>query len=208
MAGTETDNPSTGTTTDPTPNSTARLQRALTRFHSYVFDYGPSAPVTTAQCCGPTGSATPCTCVPLNEVVINIVGTASDALTRFTDETYNLTIGIQDGSSRSAPHTLSHAGVQKLEAMRDQHLVNELNATTIYGAMRGLLTLSQLVQFNLTSATYTLFGVSVHDSPRFEYRGVMVDTSRNFVSLNEIQTVCDLMEQNKLNALQSAGTPS
>ena len=76
-----------------------------------------------------------------------------------------------------------------------------LNATSIYGAMRGLQTFSQLVKFNMTSATYTMFGAQVADFPRFEYRGVMVDTSRNFVSLAELRIVCDLMEQNKLNAL-------
>ena len=46
-----------------------------------------------------------------------------------------------------------------------------------------------------------MFGAQVADFPRFEYRGVMVDTSRNFVSLAELRIVCDLMEQNKLNAL-------
>jgi hexosaminidase len=46
-----------------------------------------------------------------------------------------------------------------------------------------------------------MFGVQVVDQPRFEYRAVMVDTSRNFVSLDELKVMCDLMESNKMNAL-------
>jgi hexosaminidase len=65
----------------------------------------------------------------------------------------------------------------------------------------GLQTFSQLVKFNVSSATYTVFGTHVDDAPRFEFRGVMADTSRNFVSLGELRLLCDTMEASKLNAL-------
>ena len=113
----------------------------------------------------------------MTHLQINVVSN-SDELTRFTNGSYSLTV-----------------------AKTSSEVVSVLNATSIYGAMRGLQTFSQLVKFNMTSATYTMFGAQVTDFPRFEYRGVMVDTSRNFVSLAELRIVCDLMEQNKLNAL-------
>ncbi len=158
-------------------NSTARLRRSLARFHEHTFDYGPAADASTALCCGQTGTSSNCTCEPLTQLEISVLS-GSDELTRFTNESYSLMVGEENGE-----------------------IVSVLNATSIYGAMRGLQTFSQLVKFNLTSATYTVFGTQIMDSPRFEYRGVMVDTSRNFVSLAELRTVCDLMEQSKLNAL-------
>ena len=47
-----------------------------------------------------------------------------------------------------------------------------LSAATVYGAMRGLETFSQLVVFNFTSEQYSIpFGsVQVRDAPRFPHR--------------------------------------
>lgn len=153
---------------------TDRLERALARYHDLVFDYGPAAHSSAAKCGGPTGFTQNATCLPLSQLTINVADAADDNLTRFTNESYSLNVDIDR---------------------------SELNATSIYGALRGLQTFSQLVMFNVSSATYTMFGVQVVDNPRFEYRGVMVDTSRNFVSLDELKVMCDLMESNKMNAL-------
>ena len=60
----------------------ARLQRALKRFHALTFDYGPAA---TPSAGTPTGAA-------LQRLVVN-VASGNDALTRFTDESYTLQIG-------------------------------------------------------------------------------------------------------------------
>eukprot|EP00039_Didymoeca_costata_P009980 m.133243 g.133243 ORF g.133243 m.133243 type:complete len:644 (-) comp14667_c0_seq7:154-2085(-) len=157
--------------------SKSRLQRGIQRFQDFVFDFGPAAPINSAQCWGQPGRVGNGTCTPLNSLVIN-VDSASDVLDRFTNESYTLAV--------------------TMTAPADTAI---LNATTIYGALRGLQTFSQMVKFNLSSATYTIFGSIVSDAPRFEYRGVMIDTSRNFVSLNTLRLICDQMEQNKMNAL-------
>lgn len=76
-----------------------------------------------------------------------------------------------------------------------------LSAPTIYGAMRGLETFSQLVAYNLTSRTYSMLATSIQDWPRFPVRAVMVDTSRHFITLSAMKLIMDQMGYLKLNVL-------
>ncbi len=49
-----------------------------------------------------------------------------------------------------------------------------LAAVTVFGALRGLETFSQLVQYNFTDSTYFMAFSNISDYPRFPFRGVMV----------------------------------
>jgi hypothetical protein len=49
-----------------------------------------------------------------------------------------------------------------------------LTAATVFGALRGLETFSQLVQWNSTSSSYFIAFSNISDFPRFPFRGVMV----------------------------------
>ncbi|KAI4323320.1 hypothetical protein L6164_022935 [Bauhinia variegata] len=71
-----------------------------------------------------------------------------------------------------------------------------LNAETVWGAMRGLETFSQLVWGN---PSVVAVGVSVWDSPLFGHRGFMLDTSRNYYPVEDILRTIDAMSMNKLN---------
>jgi hexosaminidase len=72
-----------------------------------------------------------------------------------------------------------------------------LHAATVVGAMRGLETLQQLVQSDATS--YFLPAVSIHDTPRFRWRGLMLDCGRHFMPVEVIQRTLDGMAAVKLN---------
>jgi hexosaminidase len=78
-----------------------------------------------------------------------------------------------------------------------------LAAATVYGALRGLETFSQLVLFNFSSATYSVAGVplTVVDEPRFTHRGFMVDTSRHYQTLQMLYRLLESMAYAKLNVL-------
>jgi hexosaminidase len=76
---------------------------------------------------------------------------------------------------------------------RDVHL----SATTDAGAIRGLATLAQLVQND--GERYFLPAVSIQDSPRFRWRGLMIDCSRHFEPIGVIERALDGMEAVKLN---------
>jgi hexosaminidase len=72
-----------------------------------------------------------------------------------------------------------------------------LDAATVVGAMRGLQTLLQLVQFS--GSEYELPAVSIHDSPRFPWRGLMIDCGRHFEPVEVLKRILDGMAAVKLN---------
>eukprot|EP00051_Salpingoeca_urceolata_P015671 m.204484 g.204484 ORF g.204484 m.204484 type:complete len:826 (+) comp18472_c1_seq1:2099-4576(+) len=110
-----------------------------------------------------------------------LVLTKNETLGLETDESYTLDTG-------TVPHAL-------------------LTANTVFGALRGLETFSQLVQSALSSSPQNqvpvilLPNISISDSPRFAYRGLMIDPARRFLPLKAIKAVLDGMSYEKLNVL-------
>jgi len=72
-----------------------------------------------------------------------------------------------------------------------------LHAATVVGAMRGLETLQQLVQTDATG--YFLPAVSIQDTPRFRWRGLMIDCGRHFMPVEVIKRTLDGMAAVKLD---------
>jgi hexosaminidase len=72
-----------------------------------------------------------------------------------------------------------------------------LNAPTTLGIMRGLQTLLQLVQ--TTGAGFAVPAASIEDSPRFPWRGLMIDVGRHFIPLEVLKRNLDGMAAVKLN---------
>ena len=72
-----------------------------------------------------------------------------------------------------------------------------IDAPTVVGAMRGLQTLVQLVQ--PSGGEYVLPAVSIHDSPRFPWRGLMIDCGRHFEPMDVLKRTLEGMAAVKLN---------
>ncbi len=72
-----------------------------------------------------------------------------------------------------------------------------LHAVTVVGAMHGLETLRQLIQTDATS--YFLPAVSIQDTPRFRWRGLMIDCGRHFMPIEVLKRTLDGMAAVKLN---------
>ncbi len=72
-----------------------------------------------------------------------------------------------------------------------------IEAATVVGAMHGLETLVQLVQ--PSGSDYVLPLVSIHDSPRFRWRGLMIDCGRHFEPMDVLKRSIDGMAAVKLN---------
>ncbi|WP_426006087.1 beta-N-acetylhexosaminidase [Paenarthrobacter sp. NyZ202] len=51
------------------------------------------------------------------------------------------------------------------------------------------------------AGTWVIPGVVIHDAPRFQYRGLMLDVARSFFTVEEVKEQIDVMGQFKLNAL-------
>ncbi|KAJ1817426.1 Glucosamine-6-phosphate isomerase (Glucosamine-6-phosphate deaminase) (GNPDA) (GlcN6P deaminase), partial [Coemansia sp. RSA 2599] len=77
-----------------------------------------------------------------------------------------------------------------------------LEAKTPYGVIRGLETFSQLVFANGDDGKVIRnTPIHIEDAPAFAHRGVLLDTARNYFSVDSINRVLDAMSYNKLNVL-------
>lgn len=73
----------------------------------------------------------------------------------------------------------------------------KLHAATVVGAMRGMTTLLQLVQ--PSGNGFIVPAVQIEDSPRFRWRGLMIDVGRHFEPVEVIKRNLDAMAAVKLN---------
>ena len=148
------------------------LAAAFTRYAGVVFQHAPTATIQWAGRC----DAAPCPPPPpppdrsLVCKALNVrVASAAESLALNTSEKYELTVGFPNST---------------------------LTADTVYGAMRGLETFSQLVQ-----ADYSLREQTIEDFPRFPFRAVLIDTGRHFLPLPLLLAHLDAMAYNKMNVL-------
>jgi hexosaminidase len=83
----------------------------------------------------------------------------------------------------------------------------QLVANTPAGLFRGVQTIRQLLPTAIESeigsdrSTWTIPAVSIVDRPRFAWRGAMLDVSRHFFTVREVEEYIDLMALYKLNTL-------
>ncbi|CAF3359119.1 unnamed protein product [Rotaria sp. Silwood1] len=74
-----------------------------------------------------------------------------------------------------------------------------VEASSVWGLLRGLETFSQLIYINEQNYVVINNSVTIIDSPRFQHRGVMLDTARHFLPVPIIKKNLDAMAYNKLN---------
>lgn len=82
----------------------------------------------------------------------------------------------------------------------------KLNANSATGVFRGLQTLRQLLPAKVEMTTvqqgpWEIPVVSVRDYPNYSYRGVMLDVSRHFFSVEDVKRYIDLVALYKINML-------
>jgi hypothetical protein len=108
-------------------------------------------------------------------VTVKDLGEAHPQLT--TDESYSLTVSSSGAVAIDAP--------------------------TIWGALHGLETFSQLVIFDFDTQQHTLPLAPWHikDAPRFPHRGLMIDTSRHFETVPTIKKLISSLSYAKINVL-------
>lgn len=73
----------------------------------------------------------------------------------------------------------------------------KLTAANPLGILRGLQTFLQLVA--ITPNGFAAPAVTIHDQPRFAWRGMMIDVSRHFIPLDVLMRNLDGMEAVKMN---------
>uniref|UniRef100_K9IYG5 Beta-hexosaminidase n=1 Tax=Desmodus rotundus TaxID=9430 RepID=K9IYG5_DESRO len=75
-----------------------------------------------------------------------------------------------------------------------------LLSETVWGALRGLETFSQLV-WRSPEGTFFINKTEIEDFPRFPHRGLLLDTSRHYLPLPSILDTLDTMAYTKFNVL-------
>ncbi|CAJ1958474.1 unnamed protein product [Cylindrotheca closterium] len=83
-----------------------------------------------------------------------------------------------------------------------------IESENVFGALYALETLGQLLEFGWLDgegddAVYVIrnIPIGIEDFPRYEYRGLLIDTSRHFLPLDLILANLDAMLMNKINVL-------
>lgn len=75
-----------------------------------------------------------------------------------------------------------------------------ITAKTYFGARYAIETLSQLIVFDdLRNVVQIANDVYIMDGPKYPYRGILLDTSRNYVDKETILRTIDGMAMSKLN---------
>ncbi|XP_031491912.1 beta-hexosaminidase 1 [Nymphaea colorata] len=149
------------------------IESAFRRYKSYVFKHH-------GKYSGPRSARKFRYDVSKLTVVVN---SGDQNLKLGTDESYALYVSKGDGQSILQGATLE--------------------ANTVYGALRGLETFSQLCTFNFLTKDVEIYKAPWHiqDEPRFPYRGLLLDTSRHFLPMTVIKGVIESMSYAKLNIL-------
>lgn len=150
------------------------LQEAFEIFKDNLQRYHPGYADGHAPWTGPWDDATKAHTLSV-DVTVNGVNTSLDLE---TDESYELTVTTSNDLTTAV-----------------------IRAPSYFGARHALETLSQLVEYHETADALMVVTATVTDSPVFPYRGILLDTSRNFVSVATLERTLDAMAANKLNTL-------
>ncbi len=122
----------------------------------------------------------------------NKSGTPLSKQSRTGSTTATLTIDVQGAGQ----------AIQSLDENESYSLATtpsgaKLEAATVVGALRGLQTLTQLLQTE--PGGYFFPAVQIEDTPRFRWRGLMIDCGRHFEPVDVIKRTLDGMAAVKLN---------
>ncbi|XP_077507693.1 beta-hexosaminidase subunit beta-like [Amblyomma americanum] len=109
---------------------------------------------------------------------------------------YRLAVRVKHGQQCRYPQAGSDESYTlKIPDQGDGVLASE----TVWGALRGLETFSQLVHLDPITQYHVVPAGVVKDFPRFSYRGVLLDTARHFLPVSVIKQNLDAMAYNKMN---------
>uniref|UniRef100_A0AAR5P4B0 Beta-hexosaminidase n=1 Tax=Dendroctonus ponderosae TaxID=77166 RepID=A0AAR5P4B0_DENPD len=108
---------------------------------------------------------------------------------------------IQDHSIDQLTLTLDESYILKTNQSADGRLQAFIQAANFFGARHGLETLSQLIIFDdVREELQIARDVSISDQPAYPYRGILLDTSRNYITVAAIKNTLTGMAAAKLNS--------
>ncbi|CAH0585924.1 unnamed protein product [Chrysodeixis includens] len=79
--------------------------------------------------------------------------------------------------------------------------VSKLESDSIWGILRGMESFAQLFYLAKGYKDVLINATQIVDFPRYTYRGLLIDTSRHYLTVANILRTLDAMEMNKMNVL-------
>jgi hypothetical protein len=120
---------------------------------------------------------------------------------------------VIDNGTAVLEHGVDESYDIRIPYLDDNHSWINLHAPTVYGILRGLETVKQLLQFagnqppkDTATRAAAVFAIhdtplSTRDAPAYPYRGFMIDTARHYLPIALIRHNLHVMAANKLNVL-------
>lgn len=105
-------------------------------------------------------------------------------------------VAVKSDDEALGPHT-DYSYAVSVQADSPEATVT---AATVFGAMAGLETLSQLFDPN-TTATLVVTACDITDAPAYDHRGLLVDSGRRFLPVPLLEDLLNSMSYSKLNVL-------
>ncbi|KAI0036191.1 N-acetylhexosaminidase [Vararia minispora EC-137] len=118
----------------------------------------------------------------------------------------SLTLSLSEGSEINSIATEVRKALEDRDEAYTLHVPADgsdatMTANTTLGLFRGLATFSQMWYTN-DEDTYTINApFSIQDSPVYPYRGLLLDTARNFFPVSDIKRMLDVMSWVKMSVL-------
>ncbi|KAF9337514.1 hypothetical protein BG006_004340 [Podila minutissima] len=179
---------------DPNP----RLRLAATRFRKRILRSTFQSPVPVDPALAAKEDRSLVEVAQLTSVRVDIEDNDS-SLGLDTDESYRILIGAVEDAD--APFEISKGDCKSI-ASTVSSLHGVIRARTMFGALHGMETFSQLVTnspHDTTVKEIRSTPIVIHDRPLFPHRGLLVDTSRNYLAMTSLYRTIDAMAMNKLN---------
>ncbi|XP_037488970.1 beta-hexosaminidase 2-like [Triticum dicoccoides] len=123
---------------------------------------------------------------PIVRPAVNVTA-GGPALQSLTVSVSDLSAPLQDGVDESYALEILPTGVATI------------TAATVWAAMHGLETFSQLAWRGRQGELLVAAGVRVEDKPLYQHRGLMLDTGRTYFPVVDILRTIDTMAANKMN---------
>ncbi|XP_026734479.1 beta-hexosaminidase subunit beta-like isoform X1 [Trichoplusia ni] len=79
--------------------------------------------------------------------------------------------------------------------------ISKLESDSIWGILRGMESFAQLFYMAKGYKDVLINATQIVDFPRYTYRGLLIDTSRHYITVANILKTLDAMEMNKMNVL-------
>ncbi|XP_077296099.1 beta-hexosaminidase 1 isoform X2 [Arctopsyche grandis] len=114
--------------------------------------------------------------------------------------TVSINVNIRDNSYIALQLDTDESYTVELRTSSDGRLTGDIRAENFFGARNALETLIQFAIFDDIRSEIQMVGsLLVEDKPYYPYRGILLDTSRNFFSVDSIKRTLDAMAISKLN---------